>query len=155
MIESPTLLQIPKKQAIHTATVALLPTAAETAQQIFAWHELSGEEHKSAGFLAKKLQAAGATVELGTAGLPTAFKATFGNGAPRVALLAEYDALPEMGHACGHNLSGTASTYAALTLVKSDVLKNTPGSLIVLGCPMEETGGGKIKNNLGAVKRIL
>ncbi len=143
------------KQTIMATAQKFLPEAADAAQQIYDWHELSGQEHRSAALLCAKLKSAGAIVETGVAGMATAFCATFGAGKPIIALLAEYDALPEMGHACGHNLSGAASTYAAIALEKSGALKNIPGSLVVLGCPEEEAGGGKIKLlNAGIFKPV-
>jgi amidohydrolase len=76
------------------------------------------------------------------ASLPTAFTGLAGSGAPRIAFLAEYDALPGLGHACGHNLIGTASLGAALAV--RSVLDRVAGSVFLVGCPAEEKGGGKI-----------
>src|SRR4051794_20898584 len=66
--------------------------------------ELRFEEHKAAAWIAELLRRRGFEVEHGLAGMPTALRARRGSGGPRVAILAEYDALPEIGHACGHNL---------------------------------------------------
>jgi len=94
------------------------------------------------------LQAAGIPVEMGTAGMATAFKAVLGGQAaprPRVVILAEYDALPGLGHGCGHNLIGTSAVGAGLAL--TEVVKELPGSIWVLGTPAEESAapnsGGK------------
>ncbi|MGI8906667.1 MAG: amidohydrolase [Candidatus Sumerlaeaceae bacterium] len=110
--------------------------------------ELSGEEYESAKLLAGRAEANGFAVEHGIAGLPTAFKAvkapasTNGECKPRIAFLAEYDALPVVGHGCGHNMIGTAGTYAAIGLAAiSDEL---PGQVELFGTPAEETVGGKI-----------
>lgn len=87
---------------------------------------------------------AGFAVERGVAGLDTAFKARYpgaGDG-PTVAFVAEYDALPELGHACGHNIIGTASTGAALAI--RAVMDQLPGTIMLIGTPAEEKGGGKI-----------
>jgi amidohydrolase len=79
-------------------------------------------------------------------GLPTSFRAVFGpspNG-PRVTFTAEMDALPGLGHACGHNIIGTAGTYAAIVL-KSVLGRDIPGTLEVVGTPAEERGSGKVR----------
>lgn len=87
---------------------------------------------------------AGIGVESGTGGLPTALRARIGAAAsPRVAVLAEYDALPEIGHACGHNLIAAAAVGAFLGL--ADQAQELPGTVELLGTPAEEGGGGKIR----------
>ena len=104
--------------------------------------ELAFAEHRAAALLTGELEEHGFAVERGVAGLPTAFTATAGyvNG-PRVALLLEYDALPELGHACGHNLIAAAGLGAALALRRA--LPRTDGTVLVVGTPAEE-GGGKV-----------
>ncbi|MEI7634764.1 MAG: amidohydrolase [bacterium] len=111
--------------------------------------ELSGEEHESARFLARCAELRGFKVEHGVAGLPTAFVAVrhggrWGDAGPRrrAAFLAEYDALPEMGHGCGHNMIGTVSVYAAIAL--ANVADELDGDVVLCGTPSEETTGGKI-----------
>jgi amidohydrolase len=104
--------------------------------------ELAYEEHQAAELLTGVLEEHGFAVTRGVADLPTAFTGRAGAGSPRIAFLAEYDALPGLGHACGHNLIGTASLGAALA-VKS-VLDRVPGEILLVGCPAEEKGGGKI-----------
>jgi amidohydrolase len=99
------------------------------------------EEHAAVARLTGELAADGFEVETGTAGLPTAFVARAGTGRPCVALLLEYDALPGLGHACGHNLVAAAGLGAALAA--KDVLGASPGSLLAVGTPAEERGGGK------------
>ena len=114
------------------------------ALDLHAHPELMFEEHRSAAALVSALRQAGFEVETGVGGLETAFVAShrFGPGGPRVALLAEYDALPEMGHACGHNLIATAALGAARAL--RTALATDAGEVVVIGCPAEEGGGGKI-----------
>jgi amidohydrolase len=103
--------------------------------------ELSFAEHRAADRLCAEL--AGFTIERGVAGLPTAFTARHGTGdGPTVALLLEYDALPGLGHACGHNLIAAAGLGAALAV--RDLLPEPAGTLLVVGTPAEETTGGKI-----------
>lgn len=114
------------------------------SKQIHANPELSFHEHQAQGWLTEPLTEAGFAVEKGISGLPTSFRATWEGtpGGPTIALLAEYDALPGIGHGCGHNLIGTAAVGAALAL--KDACPELPGKIIVLGTPAEEEGGGKI-----------
>lgn len=104
--------------------------------------ELKFQEHAAAAALADYLRAAGFTVELPAYGLKTAFRATLGSGRPAVAILCEYDALPGVGHACGHNVIAAAGVGAAVGV--AEVVRSTGGRVVVLGTPGEEGGGGKI-----------
>lgn len=106
--------------------------------------ELGHEEFKASALLVEELQKHGFNVEVGTAGLPTAFTGVYESEkpGPSIAYLAEYDALAGLGHACGHNLIGTMSIAAAIGLSK--VLHETGGKLYVYGTPAEETRGGKV-----------
>ncbi len=113
------------------------------ARQIHDKPELGYREHFAAGLLADELAAAGVAVERGAHGVETALRAEFGRGGPTVAILAEYDALPEIGHACGHNLIAAAALGAALALRSLE--SELPGRVRFLGTPAEEGGGGKIK----------
>ena len=88
------------------------------------------------------LDSRGLTVERGAYGLPTAFAARAGSGRPRIAVLCEYDALPGIGHACGHNIIAAAGAGAGVALAA--VVAETGGSVVVLGTPAEEGGGGKV-----------
>lgn len=111
------------------------------AKTIFQIAELSHQEFRSSKLLADFLQENGFSVERKTGGLETAFIATAGRGKPKIALLAEYDALPAIGHACGHNMIGTMSCGAAVGLKKA--FQDLPFTLVVVGCPAEEHGAGK------------
>ncbi|MFQ5585970.1 MAG: M20 family metallopeptidase [Thermodesulfobacteriota bacterium] len=104
--------------------------------------ETAFREYETSAALQRFLTENGFTVETGIAGLETAFRAVWGRGTPVIALLAEMDALPGIGHGCGHNLIGPAAAGAAV--VVSKVLPETAGTVIVLGTPAEEDGGGKI-----------
>lgn len=104
--------------------------------------ELGFQEAKAAGWLTGYLEDNGFKVEKGICQLPTAFRGRYGNTEPTIALLAEYDALPGVGHACGHNIICTAAVGAAVAL-KSTVDK-IGGSVAVIGTPGEEVYGGKI-----------
>lgn len=112
--------------------------------RIHANPELSFHEHQAQQWLTEPLIEAGFAVEKGISGLETSFRATWEGtpGGPTIALLAEYDALPGIGHACGHNLIGTAAVGAALAL--KEACPQLPGKIVVLGTPAEEEGGGKI-----------
>lgn len=120
----------------------------ETADYIFNHPEIAYEEKLSAKYLGEYLEANGFSLDWNTADIETAFTATWGSGKPVVGFLAEYDAL-SIGHACGHNLLGTAVAGAACAL-KADMEaegKVGCGTLIVYGCPAEEILSGKIKMN--------
>lgn len=119
------------------------PRLIQISQTIHANPELAFEEFKSMALLADTAEQHGYTVERGVAGLETAFVATSTAGeGPSVAFLAEYDALPGLGHACGHNIIGTAATGAALAL---QAIRNEIGGTVkLIGTPAEEKGGGKV-----------
>jgi amidohydrolase len=104
--------------------------------------ELAFEEHRSSERLITELASRGFTVEQGVAGLDTAFVASVGSGPLTIAICAEYDALPGIGHACGHNVIAAAAVGAGLALAP---LADDLGLTIkVMGTPAEEGGGGKI-----------
>lgn len=117
------------------------PRVLAMAQQIHALKEVSFEEVHSARAAADLLAEGGFEVEHGTGGLPTAFTATAGSGDLVVALCVEYDALPDIGHACGHNLIAGASVGAALAL--RPLVDELGITLKAIGTPAEEHGGGK------------
>jgi amidohydrolase len=110
---------------------------------IHANPELGFEEFKAAALLTATLEENGFAVERGVAGMETAFIGTLHgqDGGPTVAFLAEYDALPGLGHACGHNIIGTAALGAGLAM--KTVLPDLAGTIQVIGTPAEEGGGGK------------
>jgi amidohydrolase len=130
--------------AITAAVDAAAATLADVARQIHARPELCYEERFAADLLARTLEGAGLTVERGAGGVETALRARLGRGGgARVAILAEYDALPEIGHACGHNLIAAGALGATLALAR--VAGELPGEVLFLGTPAEEGGGGKIR----------
>jgi len=104
--------------------------------------ELGFKEEKASVWLTNYLEDKGFHVERGIAGLPTAFRATYGQGSPRVALLAEYDALPKIGHGCGHNIIGVSAVGAGVA--SKHIIDQLGGRVVVLGTPGEEGFGGKI-----------
>ncbi|GAA1495358.1 amidohydrolase [Paeniglutamicibacter kerguelensis] len=118
--------------------------AVSLSHRIHSNPEIGFEEEKASRWMSEALDGAGYTVESGICGLPTAFRASIGTGDLNIALLAEYDALPGMGHACGHNLiAATAFAAAAALAPFVDELGIT---LTVLGTPAEErlAAGGKL-----------
>jgi amidohydrolase len=104
--------------------------------------ELCFEEHWSAGAVGGALAGGGFEVTAGVCDLPTAFSARYGSGDLTVAVCAEYDALPDVGHACGHNVIAAAAVGAGLALAR--VADEVGLTVLVLGTPAEEGGGGKV-----------
>lgn len=135
-----------KKAAVRKAIDRLTPQLVELSERIHAHPETKFEEFKASHWLSEAAKEAGFKVEKPIGGLDTAFRASYvGNGGgsgPVVAFLAEYDALPKMGHACGHNLIGAASLGAALGLARE--MGDLPGCIQLIGTPGEEGGGGKV-----------
>ncbi len=112
------------------------------------WHhpELGYHEHMAHDLLTAFLEKKGFTVDRSYTGIETAFRATFGSGRPNVCVICEYDALPEIGHACGHNLIAEAGVAAGLGLKAALECSAAPEARVtVLGTPAEEGGGGKIR----------
>jgi aminobenzoyl-glutamate utilization protein B len=130
------------------------------ATQIWAYAEVGYKETQSSALHQKTLTDNGFTVQAGVAGLPTAFVATYGTGKPVIGILAEFDALPGLsqdtvpqrkplpgriaGHACGHNLFGTASVASAIELKKIMEQYHLAGTIKLYGTPAEEGGAGKV-----------
>jgi amidohydrolase len=114
----------------------------EASHRIHANPELGFEEHKAHDILTAVLEDAGLEVTRGAYGLPTAFAARAGGPGPTIAVLCEYDALPGIGHACGHNIIGTAGVGAGIAA--ATLAAELGGTVLVLGTPAEEGGGGKI-----------
>lgn len=137
---------------------------AKEIERLFAemWRvpELSAMEYKSADILCNFIGRHGFAVERGVGGVPTAFAARIRNGeGPRVGILIEYDALPSLhndavpyrqgnrrlpGHGCGHNHIGPANTGAGITAAKALVELGLQGEIVLIGCPAEEIGWGKL-----------
>ena len=118
----------------------------DLSRDVHAHPELNYQEHYSSNALAVFLEECGLDVERGIGGLETAFRAIVPGGGgegPTIAVLAEYDALPEIGHGCGHNLIAMAAMGAALGLQAN--AQDLPGRAVIVGTPAEEGGGGKIR----------
>ena len=130
------------------------------AFSIWSYAEVGYKETRSTALLQTALKENGFTIEPGVAGIPTAFVASYGNGKPVIAVLAEFDALPGLsqdtvperkpfpdkiaGHACGHHLFGTASVAAAIEMKKMMEQGKLAGTIKLFGCPAEEGGSGKV-----------
>ena len=116
----------------------------DISQTIHANPEVAFEEYQSMALLADTAAEHGFEVTRGVAGLETAFvaKSQGEQPGPTVAFVAEYDALPGLGHACGHNIIGTAATGAALAV--QSIREEIPGAIQLIGTPAEERGGGKV-----------
>jgi amidohydrolase len=141
------------KDAIAAAVDRLGDDLEKLSHRIHANPELGYQEVKAATWLVEFLDTQGFKVERGVAGVETAFRATIETGeGPTIAILCEYDALPEIGHACGHNVIATAGVGAGagLAAVRDKLPK---GRIQVIGTPAEEGGGGKVKLITGGVFR--
>ena len=122
--------------------------------------EIGLHEHHASKLLASELEKAGFSVQMGVAGMPTAFVAEWGEGKPIIGILGEYDALPGIsqkvsatkdpvtfgapGHGCGHNLYGAGNFGAAIAVKDAMIREGIPGTLRYYGCPAEETVVGKV-----------
>jgi len=150
-----------EKQTAIEQVDALEQEIANMSMELWDFSEIALREHQSAEFLADVLEREGFTVERGVADMPTAFVAKWGEGGPVVGILAEYDALPNIGndpvpmkqarkdgHAhgqgCGHNLFGAGSVGAAIALKRTMEVHHIKGSVKLFGTPAEETVVGKV-----------
>ncbi len=152
--------QTPRERAVARAD-ALTPEIQRMAMSLWDFSETALHESRSAELLADALEAEGFTVERGVAGMPTAFVASYGSGAPIIGVLAEYDALPGVGNGktpnrserddgvksgqgCGHNLFGAASVGGAMAIKEAIRAGGIPGIVRLYGTPAEETVVGKV-----------
>jgi amidohydrolase len=139
------------KNQIATAVDRLADELESLSRRIHDNPELGYQEVKAAGWLTEFLAGQGFKVERGVGGVETAFRATIETGdGPSIAILCEYDALPAIGHACGHNVIATAGVGAGagLAAVRDQLPK---GRVQVIGTPAEEGGGGKVRLIRGGV----
>ncbi|MBI3814266.1 MAG: M20 family metallopeptidase [Nitrospinae bacterium] len=133
------------KSAVIKEIDRLNPEIVKLSRLIHSKPELAYKEFFASDTLTSFLKNHGFKIERGIGGLPTAFTASAAGRikAPAVAFIAEYDALPKLGHACGHNMIGAISAGAAAAL--RNLALDSAGRIIVIGTPAEEGGGGKIK----------
>ncbi len=129
------------KQSVCAAVDVRRELLCAVSHEIHDHPELAFQEHRAAALLVATLRHAGIPVEAPAYGLDTAFESRSGGAGPTVALLAEYDCLPGIGHACGHNVIATAALGAGLAL--ASLGDRLPGRVRVLGTPAEEAGCGK------------
>ncbi|MFC1575939.1 amidohydrolase [Gemmatimonadota bacterium] len=151
----------PEKATALAAVEALADGIRDLSMTLWDYSELALMEDASAEYLAAFLEAEGFTVERGVAEMPTAFVASFGSGRPIVGILAEYDALPNIGNAvvprkeprsdgfphgqgCGHNLFGAGSVAAAVAIKRTMEEHGIQGTVRLYGSPAEETVVGKV-----------
>ena len=129
---------------LQAQTEALLPELTQISDAMYARPELGMEEHFACGLHTELLEKHGFTVTRHYCGMPTAYYAEYDSGKPglTVGFLAEYDALPGIGHGCGHNVLGMASAGAGILL--SRMIREVGGKVIVYGTPAEETEGAKV-----------
>lgn len=134
----------PEHQQINDFIDEQRDTLLHVSHEIHAHPELGYQEYYAAELLTKTLKDFGFEVTTEFVDIPTAFIARkAGKGSkPRIAFLAEYDALPDVGHACGHNIISTTSVTAGIGL--ASVLSDYAGEVCVIGTPAEETDGAKV-----------
>jgi len=130
------------KKEIQAEVEAHRQELIDLSLKIHANPEVGWQEEKSSGWLADYLEKNGFKVERGICDLPTAFRARYGQGKPVIAIMAEYDALPGVGHGCGHNIIGTIAVGAG-TAAKL-AAEQAGGTILVFGTPTEECLGGKV-----------
>ncbi len=132
------------KKKVEQRLDEIMPELEALSDDIFAHPELKFEEHHAKKVITELLEKHGMDVDHGVANLPTAFTAHVPGhkSNPRVGILSEYDALPEIGHACGHNLIGTSGVGAFLVLAA--IADELDGSVALYGTPGEEGCGGKV-----------
>jgi amidohydrolase len=141
------------KAAIAGEIDARSPQLGELSRKIHDNPETAMKERRACAWLAEYLKENGFAVETGIYKLPTAFRGRYGQGKPVIAFLAEYDALPKLGHACGHNLIATSAVAAGVGAKRA--VDELGGSIIVYGTPGEEADAGKaIMAHRGAFKDL-
>ncbi|HXH57240.1 amidohydrolase [Iamia sp.] len=129
------------KERIEAEVERLAPVLLDVSHRIHERPELAFEEHHAHDVLTEVLEAEGLTVERSAYGLATAFSSRGGRDGPTVVVCCEYDALPGLGHACGHNVIAAAGLGAGLAA--ASVAAEAGGRVLILGTPGEEGGGGK------------
>jgi amidohydrolase len=133
----------PDIEQVLSAARAFSPLVTSIVQALQADPEVSLQEFRASALICKLLGEQGFSVETGIAALETSLCATYGSGQPAIALIAEMDALPGLGHACGHNIIAAAAVGAALIL--KSLLPAEAATIKLFGTPAEELGIGKIE----------
>lgn len=135
-------MSCPAKAAVQTAITSNADPLIALSHRLHAHPETGFQEERACRWLGEVLSSHGFAVEAGVCDLPTAFVATAGSGPVSVGICAEYDALPGIGHACGHNVIAAAAVAAGIGLAA--VADDVGLTVKVIGTPAEENGGGKI-----------
>ncbi len=130
------------KQRARAAVDSVAPDLIRISREIHANPELALKEHHAFGQLVPFVKEHGFDVREGVYGMETAFRGEWGHGPVTIAICAEYDALPDIGHACGHNLIATSGVGAAVALI--DAIAPADARVVILGTPAEEMYGGKV-----------
>ena len=130
------------KDAVRAEVDRWAPTLVDVSHRLHADPELAFAEHHAHDLLTGVIEQAGLDVERGAFGLDTAFRATAGNEGPAIGVFCEYDALPGIGHACGHNVIAAAGLGAGLAAAA--LASRAGGRVMIYGTPAEEGGGGKV-----------
>jgi amidohydrolase len=130
------------KQAARDTVGSNERTLVDLSHRVHAHPELKFEETRSSGWTAGVLADAGLAVDAGICDLPTAFSCRIGTGSLHLAICAEYDALPGIGHACGHNIIAATAVGAGLAL--APLVDDLDLTVSIIGTPAEEGGGGKV-----------
>ncbi len=130
------------KEKVKASLDKLIPSLEEVSDWMYENPELGFEEYKTSEHLINYMRSNGLEVKTPVGGLDTAFSSSIGSSGPLVVLCVEYDALPEIGHACGHNIIATASIGAGISL--KEIAEDLNIRVKILGTPAEEGGGGKI-----------
>lgn len=142
-----------RKQAAERAFEAVESELREISRWMYENPELAYKEFESSARLSGFLEERGFAVTYPAHGLDTSFEATVGSSGPRVVICCEYDALPDVGHACGHNIIATAALGAGVAL--APMAEELGIRVTVLGTPAEEAGGGKVDLiNAGAFEDV-
>ena len=140
---TPTIDASASKAAVCQRVDDLADLLLSTSHEIHANPELCYEEHHAHGLLTDVLEKQGLQVSRNAYGLETAFEARAGSEGPEIAVLCEYDALPDIGHACGHNIIAAAGLGAGLA--GASIAESLGGRVRIIGTPAEEGGGGKVR----------
>lgn len=133
------------KEQLSTLFDKYLDEFKEINEYIYNNPEIGKQEFKACEILSNTLKKYGFETTVNYANIPTAFLGKFSSGknGPKIAILAEYDALPEIGHGCGHNIFGVTSIATGILL--KEVMQDTIGEILVIGTPAEETFGAKVE----------
>ena len=133
------------RAAIDSYVIGRMDQIWEFSRYVWENPEVGYEEHKACAVQCELLKKEGFEVAVGVGGVETAFLATWGSGSPVIGVCSEYDALPGLGHACGHNLICATSVLTGMAVRSAMISSGVSGTIKIIGTPAEEGGGGKIR----------